>query len=62
MVCRLVGRCSVVDGLVENPSVGRWSVVGGLWAVEDLSVDQWLVVGDRWVSGGPVGGSVLSFW
>ena len=31
MVCGLVGRCSVVDGLVENQSVGRWSVVGGLW-------------------------------
>ena len=36
-----------VGGSVEDLSVGRWSVIGGL------------VVGGRWVSGDPAGVSVV---
>ena len=43
----------MVDGFMENQSVGQWrpvdgSVVSGsvlIWLVEDLSLDQWLVGG-----------------
>lgn len=41
----------MVDGSVEQPSVSRWLVVGGL--VEDLLVDRLSVVGVRWFVSGP---------
>ena len=42
--CRwVVGRLSVVGGLVEDLSVGWWSAVGG--SMEYLSVGWWLAVG-----------------
>ena len=40
-----------VDGSVEQPSVGRWLVVGEL--VEDLPVDRLSIVGVRWFVDGP---------
>ena len=47
-----MSRWLVIAGSVEHLTVGRWSVVGGLWVGGAL-------VGGQWVGGTNVGGSVV---